>query len=159
VEQAAEAEGGVEAAGAALARVDTAGDSSGGQAYARQRKAAGMMAPDNGDLSDLAVALRDFLKLLRGRERAQTARRIARRLGVADNSPEKRIADAVRELRLVGYPVGSCGDGYFWLTDYDQAKKVYDRHVARGRAHFRTASMMRREFPALPPIEQTRLEV
>lgn len=110
-------------------------------------------------LSDNALRLRGILRDIRGRENAVLGRDLALRMGIDEPSGEKRVADAVRELRMQCYPVGSCGDGFFWITDFTEAQAVYERHVSRGRAHFRTAAMMRREFPQLPPVEQTRLEV
>ena len=109
------------------------------------------------DLSDNALALLSVLRDIRGRENATLARKLAHRIGLR-LSGAKRVADAARELRLLGYPIGSCGQGYYWMTDYSEAMSVYKQHVNRGRAHFRTAAMMRAEFPALPPIEQETLQ-
>jgi len=109
------------------------------------------------DLSDNALALLSVLRDIRGRENAVLARKLAHRIGLR-LSGAKRVADAARELRLLGYPIGSCGQGYYWMTDYSEAMSVYKQHVNRGRAHFRTAAMMRAEFPQLPPIEQETLQ-
>jgi len=107
------------------------------------------------DLSDHALELLPRLQLLRGRTNARLGRDLGRDLGCS----KRQVSDAVRELRLLGYPVGSCADGYYWITDYAEAREVFDRHLRRARAHFRTAAMMRAEFPSLPPIEQLRMEV
>ena len=110
-------------------------------------------------LSDNARRLRGILRDIRGRENAVLGRDLALRMGIEGASGTKRVCDAARELRLEGTPVGSCSEGYYWITDYAEALAVLNYHLKRGRAHFTTAAGFRRHFPSLPPIEQVRMEV
>jgi len=104
-------------------------------------------------MTDEARLVREILRRHQGEARAIRAAEIGRMVGLS----KRQVADIVRELRLHGAPIGSRPGrpGFWWITDHQEAREVYRRHIERGREHFRTAAAMRRSFPNLPPVKQT----
>ncbi len=62
---------------------------------------------------------------------AKDAKAIARELGIERGRTEEKTRDIIREMVLCGYPVASCGEGYFKTLSEEELREYHQSLKSR----------------------------
>ena len=97
-----------------------------------------LAGPDLSRLSHQERAVLEELMGRPGRGNAVTSRTLGRRFGIGPTE----VRGIVRRLRLGGAPIGSGGNGFFWITDPEEARATAAHLKSRIREMARVISVL-----------------